>query len=79
MLRGAFTWKSAIAAIAALLSIGAQAGDLLESSIKRHFGAKDSGDLIPGHGGMFDRLDSIFAALPVFAAGQMLLGLLLGR
>lgn len=50
-----------------LLSIFAQAGDLMESAIKRRLGVKDSGKTIPGHGGLFDRLDGFLAAAPVAA------------
>ncbi len=58
----------AIAAIALVLSIVSQAGDLLESQIKRHFNAKDASQLIPGHGGVMDRLDGFWAAVIVAVA-----------
>ena len=51
-----------IAAIAVALSIVSQAGDLFESRMKRLFNVKDSGALIPGHGGVMDRLDGFVAA-----------------
>ena len=50
-----------------LLSLCAQGGDLLESAIKRKLGVKDSGQTIPGHGGLFDRLDGFLTAAPVAA------------
>ncbi len=50
-----------------ILSIVAQAGDLFESAIKRRFGAKDTSHLIPGHGGLMDRLDGFIAAALVAA------------
>ena len=58
---GAFNMV-AIAIIALLLSIMAQLGDLFESWVKRQFGAKDASHLIPGHGGVMDRLDGFWAA-----------------
>ncbi|NDV88127.1 CDP-archaeol synthase [Aurantimonas aggregata] len=62
-----------IVVLAALLSIFGQAGDLYESWIKRRFGVKDSGRLIPGHGGLMDRIDGLIIATAI----AWLVGLLL--
>jgi phosphatidate cytidylyltransferase len=70
----ALTGLFAIAMLAVILSICAQGGDLFESFLKRRFGAKDSGHLIPGHGGLMDRLDGFVTASVVAA----LIGLLRG-
>jgi len=74
----ALGWTGSDAAIgllcvfALIFSVISQTGDLLESALKRHFGAKDSGTLIPGHGGVLDRLDSLSVATPVLALAMYL-------
>ena len=64
----------AVAAVALMLSVVSQIGDLVESAVKRRFNAKDAGQLIPGHGGLMDRLDGFLTA----AAAAVMVGLLRG-
>lgn len=70
---GPISWRAA--GFAVLIGFVSQAGDLFESLLKRHFGVKDSGRMIPGHGGLLDRLDAVLTAAPVAA----LLALIMGR
>ena len=63
-LPGNGTISATTIAIAAILAIIGQFGDLTDSAAKRHFGVKDSGYLIPGHGGLLDRLDALLAVIP---------------
>jgi phosphatidate cytidylyltransferase len=66
------TKLAAVGLVALVLSVLTQAGDLLESAVKRRFGAKDTSKLIPGHGGLMDRLDGFLVA----ALAAVLIGIL---
>lgn len=72
----------ALLAIAAVTAAAAQVGDLVESMIKRGAGVKDSGNVLPGHGGVLDRMDAMLFAAPVLLLGLWLLridGILIPR
>ena len=60
--------------LAAVLSVASQLGDLFESAVKRRFGVKDSSQIIPGHGGLLDRLDGFVAAVVLAAIFGLLRG-----
>lgn len=66
-----------LAALAALVAVVSQAGDFTESAVKRYFGVKDASQLIPGHGGVLDRLDGLLFAAPFIAAWDLLSGRML--
>jgi phosphatidate cytidylyltransferase len=64
--------------LAAFVNVAAQVGDLVESLIKRGAGVKDSGSILPGHGGMLDRIDALLFAAPVMFYGPRLYSILRG-
>lgn len=74
---GGIGWRGAAgsAVFGALVAVVAQAGDFFESWMKRRAGVKDSGRLIPGHGGLFDRLDGLLAVVFVLGVLSLLITL----
>lgn len=69
---GSLNWPLVLAS-GALAGV-AQCGDLAESVVKRHYGVKDASSLIPGHGGLLDRLDGMLAVIPVVSILSLLFG-----
>ena len=67
-------WQLAVFGLA--ITIAGQVGDIIESLFKREAGVKDSGSFFPGHGGVLDRLDSLYWVLPTSVAMLLLLGVI---
>ena len=63
---------AAMALFGAIIGVVGQFGDMVESGIKRHFGVKDMGTMIPGHGGLFDRVDGLMFVAPAIALLKVL-------